>query len=136
VPPSKAEKIDQNCCYPCPCRRQGELAPITLTDALGCKLCQQIFVVKPDGYTLEQLVSYPYRQTWRWNGKQWQLSRRPLFPLYWLIVSSVIALILIFLAYVIGNGFNLNTHLLLWLLAMLVFSTIAFMLQALFSSRR
>jgi hypothetical protein len=135
MPPSKAEKIDQNCCYPCPCRRPGELAPIALTEALGCKLCQQIFVVKPDGYTLEQLVSYPYRQTWRWNGKQWLLARRPLFPIYWFLVLSVFVVVIIFLIYVF-RPVTLGTHSLLWLVATLGFLILISMLQALFSSRR
>jgi hypothetical protein len=92
MPPTKAEKIDQTSAYPCPCRRPGELAPIALTDAFGCKLCQQIFVVKPGGYILEQLVSYPDRQCWQWNGQQWQLLRRPL-----------LIIILVLLAFVTGK---------------------------------
>jgi hypothetical protein len=134
VPPSKAEKIDQSAFYPCPCRRQGELAPITLTDALGCQLCQQIFVVKPDGYALEQLVNYPYRQTWYWNGQQWQVLRNKLLPSYWLVIFCFIFLVLIFALLII---FSPNYHPpLLWLVAAIVFLALISMLQTLLSSRR
>ena len=72
----KSQKIDQNADYPCPCRRNGRLKPITLTDAFGCDRCQQIFVVQEDGYVIEQLSThYPYKRTWRWTGQQWRLER-------------------------------------------------------------
>ncbi|MGB7440083.1 MAG: hypothetical protein WA919_03370 [Coleofasciculaceae cyanobacterium] len=72
MPPHKAQKIDLNTEYPCPCRRRGCLIPITLTEALGCNRCQQIFVVEESGYTIEQLsTSYPYKKTWRWTGHRW-----------------------------------------------------------------
>jgi hypothetical protein len=103
MPPTKAEKIDQTSAYPCPCRRPGELVPIALTDAFGCKLCQQIFVVKPGGYILEQLVSYPDRQCWQWNGQQWQLLRRPLLLPYGLPLASLLIIILVLLAFVTGK---------------------------------
>ncbi|NEQ38123.1 MAG: hypothetical protein F6K40_18375 [Okeania sp. SIO3I5] len=70
--PQKAQKIDLNGEYPCPCRRRGSLIPITLTDAFGCNRCQQIFVVNESRETIEQLSShYPYKPAWRWTGKQW-----------------------------------------------------------------
>ncbi len=72
MPPQKAQKIDLNSEYPCPCRRKGHLVPITLTEAFGCDRCQQIFVVDETGYSLEQLSThYPYKQVWRWTGRQW-----------------------------------------------------------------
>lgn len=68
----KAQKIDLNGEYPCPCRRRGHLIPIALTDAFGCNRCQQIFVVNESGETIEQLSThFSYKQTWRWTGKQW-----------------------------------------------------------------
>ncbi|TVU52656.1 MAG: hypothetical protein EA414_16415 [Arthrospira sp. PLM2.Bin9] len=68
----KPEKIDLHGDYPCPCRRRGNLVPITLTEAFGCDRCQQIFVVDETGYSLEQLAThYPYKQAWRWTGQQW-----------------------------------------------------------------
>lgn len=68
----KPEKIDLHGDYPCPCRRRGHLVPIALTEAFGCDRCQQIFVVDETGYSLEQLAThYPYKQAWRWTGKQW-----------------------------------------------------------------
>lgn len=72
MPPHKAQKIDLNTEYPCPCRRRGCLTHIALTEALGCNRCQQIFVVEESGYTIEQLsTSYPYKKTWRWTGHRW-----------------------------------------------------------------
>lgn len=72
----KAQKIDLNTDYPCPCRRRGRLVPITLTEAFGCDRCQQIFVVEDSGYVIEQLsTTYPYKRTWRWTGHQWNIAR-------------------------------------------------------------
>jgi hypothetical protein len=72
VSSQKAQKIDLNGDYPCPCRRQGSLVPITLTEAFGCNRCQQLFVLDESGYVIEQLsTNYPYKQAWRWNGQQW-----------------------------------------------------------------
>jgi hypothetical protein len=65
-------KIDQDDTYPCPCRKQGQLCPITLTEALGCHRCQHIFIIHSDGYILEQLSgTYPYKQLWHWTGQEW-----------------------------------------------------------------
>ena len=70
--PQKAQKIDLNGEYPCPCRRRGCLIPIALTDAFGCNRCQQIFVVNESGDTIEQISTYySYKPAWRWTGKQW-----------------------------------------------------------------
>ncbi|MEO1590698.1 MAG: hypothetical protein AAFU71_05335 [Cyanobacteria bacterium J06632_22] len=72
----KSQKLDINADYPCPCRRRGTLKPILLTEAFGCDRCQQIYVLKDDGYTIEQLAThYPYRRVWRWTGHQWLLNR-------------------------------------------------------------
>ena len=79
----KSQKIDQNADYPCPCRRNGQLKPITLTEAFGCDRCQQIFVVQDDGYVIEQLSThYPYKRVWRWTGQQWRLDRTSLGASY------------------------------------------------------
>ncbi len=68
-------KIDLNEEYPCPCRRKGKLSPILLTEAMGCDLCQQIFVVTETGKEIEQLSSvYPYKRRWCWNGKRWIIN--------------------------------------------------------------
>ncbi|MDY6781482.1 MAG: hypothetical protein SW833_02835 [Cyanobacteriota bacterium] len=72
MPPQKAQKIEFNRDYPCPCRRRGTLQPIALTEALGCDLCQQIFVVEENGSAIEQLsTTYPYKRSWRWTGSRW-----------------------------------------------------------------
>lgn len=77
MPPQKAQKIDFNTEYPCPCRRRGRLLPITLTEALGCDRCQHIFVVEKNGQTIEELsTSYPYKRAWRWTGNRWITARR------------------------------------------------------------
>lgn len=82
--------------YPCPCRRQGRLVPIALTEAFGCQRCQQIFVVKQDDYsTIEQLsTSYPYRRTWYWNGHQWHTARRGWGEGYWFFTLGLSLLVL------------------------------------------
>lgn len=70
--PSKAHQIDLTSEYPCPCRRNGTLKPIVLTEALGCDRCQQIFVVIKDGQIIEQLSSIYQKKSWRWTGHRWQ----------------------------------------------------------------
>ncbi|MEO0539968.1 MAG: hypothetical protein AAFZ80_03775 [Cyanobacteria bacterium P01_A01_bin.105] len=85
----KSQKLDLNEAYPCPCRRRGLLQPIVLTDAFGCDRCQQIYVIKDEGYTIEQLSShYPYRRTWRWTGHQW-LVQRPWDSRHYLLLVLV-----------------------------------------------
>lgn len=96
----KSQKIDLNADYPCPCRRRGRIVPIALTEAFGCDRCQQIFVVRDDGYVLEQLSShYPYKRAWRWTGQQWRLDRSVLgtsyVPLLMVILFGLMVLILL-----------------------------------------
>lgn len=91
----KAHKIDLTQDYPCPCRRQGRLKPITLTEAFGCDRCQQIFVVNEGGHVLEQLsTTYPYKRAWRWNGHQWNVVKSGLGDSY-LPVALGITLVLL-----------------------------------------
>jgi hypothetical protein len=73
---SKAQKIDQQQSYPCPCpRKHGKLIPITLTDALGCDRCSLIFVIEDSGFSLVQLGGVaPYRCAWQWIGSKWQAT--------------------------------------------------------------
>lgn len=96
----KSQKIDLNADYPCPCRRRGRIVPIALTEAFGCDRCQQIFVVRDDGYVLEQLSShYPYKRAWRWTGQQWRLDRSALgtsyVPLMMVVLFGLMVLILL-----------------------------------------
>lgn len=70
--PHKVHKIDLTSEYPCPCRRNGNLKPIVLTEALGCDRCQQIFAVKKDGQVIEQLSSIYQKRSWRWTGNRWK----------------------------------------------------------------
>ncbi|HEY9737718.1 MAG TPA: hypothetical protein V6D06_15610 [Trichocoleus sp.] len=96
----KSQKIDLNADYPCPCRRRGRIVPIALTEAFGCDRCQQIFVVRDDGYVLEQLAShYPYKRAWRWTGQQWRLDRSVLgtsyVPLMMVVLFGLMVLILL-----------------------------------------
>jgi hypothetical protein len=95
-PPGRAHPLDPNATYPCPCRRQGELRPITLTDAFGCQRCQQIFVIKAEGHAIEELAAItPFRRSWYWNGRQWLLIRPSFVSQYWLFVLLFALLILI-----------------------------------------
>lgn len=74
---SKPIKLDLHHDYPCPCRRQGRLQPIVLTEALGCDRCQQIFVVDEKHQEIELVSSaYPYKRLWRWNGHRWRIKGR------------------------------------------------------------
>ncbi len=95
-PPPSSQPIDLNRDYPCPCRRQGRLVPITLTEALGCDRCQQIFTVEEDGHSITQLVnSYAYRRTWRWSGSQWMVHRPKLSKNYLPAALCVILVLLV-----------------------------------------
>lgn len=78
----KAQKIDLQAEYPCPCHRNGKLTPIVLTEAFGCYRCQQIFVVREDGYLLEQLSTHPYKRVWYWTGQKWQIDHSALSNQY------------------------------------------------------
>ncbi len=93
---TKAQKIDLNTEYPCPCRRRGRLLPITLTEAFGCNRCQQIFVVEDDGYVIEQLsTSYPYKQAWRWMGSRWNTAHSGIRESYLPVAVGIIVVLLI-----------------------------------------
>lgn len=96
--PYKSQKIDLNADYPCPCRRRGRIVPITLTEAFGCDRCQQIFVLKDDGYVIEQLSThYPYKRAWRWTGQQWRLDRSVLSPGYLPLMMVVVFGVMVFM---------------------------------------
>ncbi len=99
MPSQKAQKIDLNTEYPCPCRRRGSLVPITLTEAFGCNRCQQIFVVEESGYAIEQLsTSYPYKKAWRWTGNRWSTASSSLGESYLPIaIAIVIVLVIVWL---------------------------------------
>lgn len=92
----KPDKIDLNTEYACPCRRKGQLIPITLTEAFGCDRCQQIFVVEENGYVLEQLTTtYPYKRAWRWKGNSWHVVQPPLKRSYLPIALGIIFVLVI-----------------------------------------
>ncbi|PSO77210.1 MAG: hypothetical protein BRC44_14565 [Cyanobacteria bacterium QS_4_48_99] len=94
--PQKAQKIDLNTDYPCPCRRQGRLKPIALTEAFGCDRCQQIFAVAKNGNVIEQLsTSYPYKRSWCWTGRRWSTARSGIGESYLPIALGVVLVLLI-----------------------------------------
>ncbi len=109
--PQKPDKIDLNKEYACPCRRNGQLIPITLTEAFGCDRCQQIFVVEENGYVLEQLsTTYPYKRAWRWKGNNWQIVQPRLGQNYLPIALSIIFVLVIIwlpLALRLANSSNI-----------------------------
>jgi hypothetical protein len=111
VQPQKPDKIDLNKEYACPCRRNGQLIPITLTEAFGCDRCQQIFVVEENGYVLEQLsTTYPYKRAWRWKGNNWQIVQPRLGQNYLPITLSIIFVLVIIwlpLALRLANSSNI-----------------------------
>lgn len=95
VQSQKPQKIDLNTDYPCPCRRQGRLIPIVLTDAMGCDRCQKIFVVEENGYALEQLsTTYPHKPSWRWVGNRWITASSHLKQSYLPIAIGAIVILL------------------------------------------
>ncbi len=106
----KAEKIDFNSEYPCPCRRRGQLVPITLTEAFGCDRCQQIFVVEDNGHMLEQLsTTYPYKRAWRWTGNSWQVVQPRLGESYLPVALGIIfVLVIIWLPLALRLASNSN----------------------------
>jgi hypothetical protein len=117
-----AQKIDLNRVYPCPCcRRGGRLQRITLTDALGCDRCQQIFVLKESDQILEQLSStYPAQRTWFWDGQSWQRlyqiwGRTPLNGFSLLLVRLPLMFILFLLVIVLLAIFGFIQILATWL---------------------
>ncbi|HEY9845112.1 MAG TPA: hypothetical protein V6D03_02855 [Candidatus Caenarcaniphilales bacterium] len=137
--PQKARKIDINSAYPCPCRRQGRLIPIALTEAFGCQRCQQIFVVKQEGHTIEQLsTSYAYKRTWFWNGHQWSTAPGPLGKNYWQLTLGlffcILSLLLIGLPLVVQG---LNPGVLLWASATVLLAVVPALIAwlALYSRR-
>jgi len=95
VQSKKAQKIDLTAHdYPCPCRCQGRLQPILLTEAFGCDRCQKIFAVEENGYVLQQVsTSSPYKKTWYWTGKQWIAIHSDLKE-YYLPVGLLVILVL------------------------------------------
>ncbi|MFM7364785.1 MAG: hypothetical protein ACKO11_09885 [Cuspidothrix sp.] len=108
--PQKADKINLNMEYGCPCRRKGQLIPITLTDAFGCDRCQQIFVVEENGYILEQLsTTYPYKRAWYWRGNSWQIVQPTLAASYLPMALSIIfVLVIIWLPLALGLATSSN----------------------------
>lgn len=93
----KAQKIDLNTEYPCPCpRRRGRLIPIVLTEAMGCDRCQQIFVLEENGYVLEQLsTTYPYKRAWCWTGSRWNTAHKGIGGSYLALALGIILVLLI-----------------------------------------
>jgi hypothetical protein len=95
VPLRKPLPLDLHRDYPCPCRRRGRLVPIVLTEAYGCDLCQQIFVLQEGSQEIEQISSlYPYKRRWRWTGHRWRLAPtlRPRGQLFSLLLPALLSL--------------------------------------------
>jgi hypothetical protein len=111
VQSQKSQKIDFSQDYPCPCRRRGQITPIALTEAFGCNRCQQIFVVEENGQVLEQLSgAYPYKKSWRWNGRKWHIANPQLGDSYLLIAMGVIiAILIVWLHFAFGSGGKPNS---------------------------
>ena len=122
VQPQKTQKIDLSVDYPCPCRRQGHLVPITLTEAFGCDRCQQLFVVEENGYVLEQLsTSYPYKRAWRWMGNRWSVAQPKFGQNYLPIALLVIFGLLIFWLPLALRSPN-HANILIWALLAVLFA--------------
>lgn len=121
--PQKAHKIELNIDYPCPCRRRGQLTPITLTEAFGCNRCQQIFVVEEGGYVIEQLsTSYPYKRSWRWTGHQWNVVHPGLGGNYLPLALGVLLVLLIWLLVALRNPSGVG--IVLWVIVALLLAVL------------
>ena len=71
------ELLELDRSYPCPACKHGSLIPITLTEAWGCDRCKQIFECTTELNAISKLGSpYPHQKTWKWNGKQWVISKK------------------------------------------------------------
>ncbi len=119
----RPNKISFNNSYPCPCRRQGRLVPITLTEAFGCDRCQQIFVVHESGETIEQLSAvYPQKKVWRWTGQQWSVARSTLGQEFLpLTLMACLGLVIVFLIATLNAEVGLRVGIVAVLFAMLAF---------------
>ncbi len=80
--------------YICPVCRHGQIAALTLMDALACDFCRHIFTAN----LREQSVhvedsSQP--MTWRWTGHHWQAANQidmDLTIVIWLVGSALVIL--------------------------------------------
>ncbi|MBE9127793.1 MULTISPECIES: hypothetical protein [unclassified Coleofasciculus] len=116
MPSQKAQKIDLTAEHPCPCRRRGQLVPITLTEAFGCNRCQQIFVVEDNGHVIEQLsTTYPYKKAWRWTGYRWVPAHTRLGESY-LPVALLIVLVLLIVWLPLALRSSAGPSIILWAL--------------------
>ncbi len=116
--PQKAQKIELEIEYPCPCRRRGQLIPIALTEAFGCNRCQRIFVVEDSGYTIEELsTTYPYKRAWRWTGQQWNVANSGLRENYLPLALSIVVGLLVFGLPLALRSPTTSTSIVLWTLA-------------------
>lgn len=119
----KVDPIDTELQYPCPRCRQGKLCPITLTEALGCQACQKIFVIRADGYTIEQL-STQISLVWRWDGRQWRAMHHRWSGRSVLLASLLGAMVLVLVGLIFASFFNLESPVLWWILIACVVAVI------------
>ncbi len=127
IPKSNASKIELDGPYPCPCRKQGELCPILLTEALGCGLCHHIFIVREDGYVLEQASSaYPYKQLWYWTGRAWNPVIPPLRKsgLTW-VMGMLFFFALVVIVLLLAFNVRFDSRIVVWILMTFFLSTLA-----------
>ncbi len=114
MPQMKTGQIDTRMQYPCPACRRGQLSLIALTEALGCQKCQRIFVIQPDGYTIEQLSTYPIGQSWRWHSRGWQPIRQDWSMRSILLLSLTVSAVLIFIGILLASKIAFRSGMLLW----------------------
>ncbi|MEB3230090.1 MAG: hypothetical protein VKJ64_03705 [Leptolyngbyaceae bacterium] len=107
---------------------------ITLTDALGCERCQEIFVLHEDGYLLEGLkTAYPYPKKWYWTGTQWTIKSPPqqwfqVFPVMRLItIALLFALLVVFISLILPIVLPLSYGWWIFVLGMVIGFSIIFL---------
>lgn len=114
MPQIKAGRIDTRMHYPCPSCRRGQLSLIALTEALGCQKCQKIFVIQPDGNTIEQLSTASTSYAWRWNGRGWQPIHQPWSIRSIFLMSLSVSAVLIFIGILLTSQIDVRSEMLLW----------------------
>lgn len=124
VQPQKAQKIDLNLDYPCPCHRRGRLTPITLTEAFGCNRCQRFFVLQENGYVIEELpTNYSYKRAWRWTGHQWSAASSSLSRGYLPLTLVGLGIVIVLL---VATQSPLNSSPAFWIIAFLAMILLIF----------
>jgi len=74
---ASVEKLHLEQDYPCPCRCEGRLTGLALTELMGCFQCGRLFLLVEDGFAIAKPAAHPWtRWQWQWTGENWYRSSR------------------------------------------------------------